>query len=126
MKKDLEAILYIKFSYMFVKKDLGPEKSNMCFGFECGDGWFSLLEDLCNKIDLYLKDKPNMKKEFMVNQVKEKFGTLRFYVTIYDDQIERYIEEAEARSAETCEVCGKPGKVIKIDGWLSCLCKMCI
>lgn len=55
-------------------------------------------------------------------QVKEKFGSLRFYVYNATDEHHSLIAFAERLSARTCEVCGKPGKINKC-GWLSCRCK---
>lgn len=57
-------------------------------------------------------------------QVKEKFGTLRFYMTHSSDEMEAIIDEAERKSAITCEACGKPGKVVG-GGWLYCRCREC-
>lgn len=51
-----------------------------------------------------------------VVQVKEKFGTLRFYVSRATDKQYNYITFAEAMSAVTCETCGKPGKLFQ-RGW---------
>jgi hypothetical protein len=56
-------------------------------------------------------------------QVKEKFGTLRFYCPL-TPEIEEYVELAERLSAVTCEVCGNCGKIR--DGvHVMCLCDAC-
>lgn len=55
------------------------------------------------------------------SQVKEKFGTLRFYMSSSNDKIEKLIDEAERKSAITCEECGEPG-VLRGGGWLKTLC----
>jgi len=47
---------------------------------------------------------------FYVSQVKEKYGTLRFYCGIASDAIYSFIDEAEVASVETCEACGKSSK----------------
>lgn len=44
------------------------------------------------------------------SQVKEKFGTLRFYMDYATDEMYKLIEEAEAKSAITCELCGAFGE----------------
>lgn len=54
-------------------------------------------------------------------QVKEKFGTLSFYMTTGTDEIYDLIAEAEKKSAVTCEVCGEPGE-LRRGGWLKTLC----
>ena len=45
-----------------------------------------------------------------VSQVKEKFGTLRFYINAGTDEHYNYIRFAENLSARICETCGAPGK----------------
>ena len=45
------------------------------FGFECDDGWFDLLYEMSKSI----KNTMIESDEIIVNQVKEKFGGLRFY-----------------------------------------------
>lgn len=83
----------------------------ICFYFECGDGWTDLLVELCQNIQKYLSTLPrDCAEDFVALQVKEKYGTLRFYLSSHDEQIELYIQDAEKRSASTCEQCGKPGK----------------
>lgn len=54
-------------------------------------------------------------------QVKEKFGTLRFYLTRTTPEQDRYVEFAEAMSAKVCEHCGAPGKR-RDGGWVRTLC----
>ncbi|MGA8223776.1 MAG: hypothetical protein WB780_19160 [Candidatus Acidiferrales bacterium] len=58
-----------------------------------------------------------------VEQVKEKFGTLRFYCG-GTEAIDKYIHLAERLSAITCESCGKTGKA-NDSGWIRTLCDSC-
>ncbi len=70
-------------------------------------GWYELINDLDDKI-AYLA--PN----YEIHQVKEKFGTLRFYVggagteidTKAADIINDLISYAEQLSENICEICG--------------------
>jgi hypothetical protein len=55
------------------------------------------------------------------SQVKEKYGTLRFYMSGGTDKIYEFIDEAERKSAQTCEVCGAHGD-LRVGGWLKTLC----
>jgi hypothetical protein len=50
-------------------------------------------------------------RPFEVLQVKQKFGSLRFYVSHghRTDAILQRIEIGESESLRTCEVCGQPG-----------------
>lgn len=94
----------------------------MVFGFECGDGWFKILLDLSSRIYCYLHVKgKKYLNSFQVTQVKEKFGTLRYYYDGGDKQINRLVNEAEKASETTCEVCGAEGKT-RGKGWYVTLC----
>ena len=70
----------------------------------CGAGWYPLITTL--DADLTLVD-----PDYEVHQIKEKFGSLRFYAetSLEGKRRERFdalIESAEARSAHICEQCG--------------------
>lgn len=56
-----------------------------------------------------------------LDQVKEKFGTLRFYYTGGDEYISGLVSMAESMSGVTCETCGAPGKQ-RGGGWIVTLC----
>lgn len=92
------------------------------FGFECGDGWADLLVELCTHINQHLKTLPkHISEDIVVLQVKEKYGTLRFYVSSYDEVIESLIQKAEKKSAVVCETCGKDA-TLKGSNWLYVAC----
>jgi len=103
--------------------EFGLETRIQTFGFECGDGWADLLVELCSKIqDYFLTIPEEVVENIRAVQVKEKFGTLRFYLNSYNETLEGLIEDARIKSSSTCEVCGDPGEVIG-DSWLRCVCK---
>ena len=54
----------------------------MAWGFECGDGWFELLNNMCHDI-VELGQNKNI--QVIAHQVKEKFGGLRFYYGVESD-----------------------------------------
>jgi hypothetical protein len=84
----------------------------IAFYFECGDGWADLLVELCQNIQAHLNTLPkDVASEIVALQVKEKFGTLRFYISHYDETLQSLIEAAAKKSAVTCEQCGKTGRV---------------
>jgi hypothetical protein len=57
-------------------------------------------------------------------QVKEKFGTLRFYMTYRTKEMRGLISEAYSKSEVTCEECGAPGK-LRNRGWWKTRCDDC-
>ena len=48
----------------------------------CGDGWFKLIDQMCYDVIKLIDDK-NI--EVIATQVKEKFGGLRFYYSLIDN-----------------------------------------
>jgi hypothetical protein len=93
-------------------------------GFCTGEGWWPLIELLCDNIQDYI-DWKNRKEQTVaqvtINQIKEKFGGLRFYYSGGDDQISGMVRIAEAVASITCETCGAPGKS-RGGGWIQTLC----
>jgi hypothetical protein len=92
------------------------EESLMSFGFECGDGWFDLILALSQKIEDATRAvglEPQSDEWPEAIQVKQKFGSLRFYLknpcVAMTEEAAALIREAEAISAKTCEICGNPG-----------------
>jgi hypothetical protein len=125
MRPELDEQLCKKYPQMMVNRDLPMTETCMCWGFECGDGWFNILNQLMGNIQHHL-DWKNRTSEVVpqvtLDQVKEKFGTLRFYYTGGDDYIRGLVTMAEAMSATTCEVCGNPGER-RDGGWIRTLCE---
>lgn len=95
------------------------------FWFEHGDGWYEIIDNLCYKIQSYVDDFDHV-EQVEASQVKEKFGSLRFYIYNGDDFIHKLIDEAEVKSGQTCEDCGAPGSIRKLGGyWLMSKCQPC-
>ena len=91
--------------------------SQQFWGFECGDGWYDILDHLCGAISQYTYDSD----EVYVDQIKEKFGKLRFYLSREDNVMHGMVTLAEYMSGHTCELCGKRGK-LRVNGWMVTLC----
>lgn len=114
--------LYDAFPDLYRGHNKSMQESLMCFGFEHNNGWFDIVYDLSAKITAYAKEKG---LDVEVVQVKEKFASLRFYIDGGDDTILKMIDDAERRSAVTCEDCGAPGKLVRRGGWFATLCNLC-
>ena len=89
----------------------------------CEEGWRDLLERACARIEAALVEGGTLK----VLQIKEKFGTLRFYwcgdmSDTAKAKVEEAIALAVARSACTCEICGAEGRLYNRDRWLATAC----
>lgn len=86
-------------------------------GADVGDGWVPLIDELIQELIALGWDKD-------CQQIKEKFGGLRFYIGSGTDAIWDAIVRAEERSYEVCEDCGAPGTVRK-GGWWKTRCDAC-
>jgi len=167
MKKELDEKLCKDFPNLYTDRRNDMMATCMCWGFECGDGWFELIYDLSSKLEplitniikkdrkwyrrlyryiskrLYWlknhklfpgeivrkmgsmswKDYNKISQRYYprASQVKEKYGTLRFYMSSETQEMSNLISVAEDLSAVTCETCGKPGKE-RGRGWYYTAC----
>jgi hypothetical protein len=80
----------------------------MCFGIECGDGWYWLINELCAALQ-YETDTFNA-PQVQFSQIKEKFGELRIYTDSNDNAVQKgQMDFAEDLSTTICENCGQMG-----------------
>ncbi|NBO99466.1 MAG: hypothetical protein EBU90_04965 [Proteobacteria bacterium] len=131
MTEDEDKVLCEKYPKIFKNRNGSIQETCMAWGFECGSGWFDIIDILCheiqNHVDWKSKDLPEEEKEFfqvVATQVKEKFGTLRFYYGGGDDVVEGMVSMAESMSHRICEECGCPGDPRK-GSWIKTLCDKC-
>lgn len=176
MSPELDKQLCEKYPKIFRDRHANMQVTAMCWGFDCDDGWYNILDALCSNIQHHIKwsrrdrasalrfnralrrglagdsaalehyfsfgakisdsavrlakeaiqkqkfrEVPPATHQVVASQIKEKFGTLRFYYTGGDSYISGLVDMAEAMSGSTCEVCGSPGKS-NSDGWIRVLC----
>lgn len=170
MRKELDELLCKNYPRIFRGRHRPVTETAMCWGFDCGDGWYRIIDTLCSDIERYVRNRRQdrlerilmnralskaikgdtsslnrlpagprqsvlrnlgdpepqcfqvpRKLDVVATQVKEKYGTLRFYIYGGDSYINGLIDMAESMSAITCEVCGAPGE-IRDGGWVRTLC----
>lgn len=95
-------------------------------------GWDNLLLALNNMLVVYDED-------YIIQQAKEKFGTLRFHFD-FSEEFKNYpnyketrlrlygmIQAIEFLSSRTCEYCGSMDDTVKLrqNGWIKTLCDKC-
>lgn len=178
MRKELDEALCVKYPEIFKDRNAPMTQTAMCWGFDCGDGWYNIIDSACMLIQghingqkshieflkqwneeiqkahagdwsfLYQKWKSEKEKAWLeenleqekekyliepreipkpyhqvvASQIKEKYGTLRFYYYGGDDYVDGVVAMAEYMSGVTCEVCGAPGKTLS-EGWVRTLCR---
>lgn len=144
MREELQKKLYQKYPKIFAQKGLPMSETNMCWGITTDDGWYNIIDTLCGCIQHHIDWKncdgkyEHMRKhrppeadgtwvqvhQVEADQVKEKYGGLRFYYIGGDDHIGGLVSFAESISLKTCETCGAPGRQTK-KGWIRTMCNPC-
>jgi hypothetical protein len=131
MTKELEQKLKDKYPKILQKIDQ----------IECRDGWYDLLDMLMGKLKFDIEQ--NGFPSIVACQIKEKFGTLRFYF----DREEKTAEEldkwaiagyhnlckyqnglitfAEILSGRICQYCGTNQNIGMTRGWITFCCEDC-
>lgn len=129
MTPKLENKIYKKFPKLYRQAKLSEMQTCMCWGFQCGDGWYQLLYNLSQKISDHVELNHDEFAEYYpeVSQVKSKYGMLRFNVDGADDEIHKMIDKAEKLADITCEDCGKEydGKMKNYGSWVYNMCDEC-
>lgn len=126
MKKELDDKLCQKYPKIFADRHADMRTTAMCWGFECNDGWYWLIDQLCDKIQSYIDLNKHLKiSQVIATQVKEKYGGLRFYYIGGDNRIDGYVSFAEHLSYAICEKCGSTENVGRTDGWIYTRCEKC-
>lgn len=149
MNEENTKMLYQDFPRLY--RGAAEKGSCMCWGFSCGDGWFRLVYELSAEIESEARKMgldPQSEYWPRALQVKEKFGTLAFYVSTPSaegnfeveemkghvlsfrpvagiESIRKLVSEAEAKSAHTCEECGAEGAMRTDGGWWRVRCEPC-
>jgi hypothetical protein len=131
MNKILDDYLCNKYPKIFADRNKPPTETCMCWGFSHQAGWFFLINYLCQSIqsyiDSYNKAEPNSVPQVVADQVKEKFGSLRFYFHGGNDEIHGMVLLAENLSYHICEKCGHFNAEVTTQGkrWVRSLCPLC-
>ena len=121
MSPELDKALCEKFPQIFADRNGSMTVTAMCWGFEVNDGWYSLIDVLCEEMQRDTDQQGAL--QVVATQVKEKHGGLSFYVHAASDRQMAMIDFAEALSYRTCEQCGAPGSLDEREGrWMTTLC----
>ena len=146
MRKELDDQIVANYPELFKDRKSPMRNTIIPWGFSCGDGWYDIIDTLCNMLTFDYRfaknnyeslkrsnatqEKIDIAKEKMDNelanvptvaQVKEKFGGLTFRINDGKEKHYNYINFANLISYKTCEVCGVPGKLYT-GGWQRTLC----
>jgi hypothetical protein len=112
MREALDKLLYKKYPLLYQQRNLSPRETLMCWGFTHGDGWYGIIDAISATLTA-------LDPEAQTIQVKEKFGTLSYYLSarVCHDMV----IAAENYSGRVCEETGYPGQMMVSHGWYSTL-----
>lgn len=123
MNKNLTEKLIDRFPYIINPDNIGLQWGT---GIDCNDGWYNLIYTLLEKIEEVYKRNNRSMDDFIVEQIKEKYGELRFYATTDLKEAFDLIDEYENLSATICENCGKSGSLhTNSNRYMLTLCEDC-
>jgi hypothetical protein len=161
MKTELQKKIFDKYPKIFGDRTKPMNETCMCWGLEVGDGWYNLIDTLCEALTYTYTTSVQVDEEdgkrlgiesynfnekssyyftieppqVIATQVKEKYGTLRFYyreeydekfmslyqtgkypelqrsIDRYSDYINGIVHFAETASGRTCEDTGQSGEL---------------
>lgn len=95
------------------------------FGIECSYGWYGLILPLYFAIQEYNDNKPEEERIY-IDQIKEKFGGLRFYISNAPKEYQDWADRIEEESYKVCETCGSVTNVTtKGRNWITTQCDKC-
>ena len=125
MSPELDKKLCDKYPKIFRDRHASMMETCMCWGFETGDGWYWLIDKLCEMLMWDPETGKHLEDPPVATQVKSKYGTLRFYVQSASDPQYAFISMAEHMSGTICESCGTTKDVFQTDGWVRTTCNAC-
>lgn len=87
-------------------------------------GWkLAFGEQMCKELKEVLIEEGFL-DDYMVLQIKEKYGQLRWYDNYGSEKLWNIISKYETLSEHTCIECGNRG-IMRDDGWISPYCDAC-
>lgn len=108
-------------SRLYPEEIIQRVKKGMGCNSRIGTGWFGLVEQLDSDI-------AKLAPDYTIDQIKEKFGSLRFYIGSIDEnvfeEVYELIRAAEKKSSEMCDVCGRPAKISTYNYLVATRCKI--
>lgn len=110
-----------KYGYSSTELDMLPSGWKKRFGLD-------ICKDLSN---VFKKSKvKNFDKRYFISQIKEKYGTLRWYDNGVPEDIckeyDKIMAKYEELSGVTCIDCGNNAKMRDLSGWYEPLCDECL
>jgi hypothetical protein len=92
MRKELDEALCAKYPLVFKDRNADMRTTAMCWGFECGDGWYNIIDTLCSHLTSDYRQ-----AEGRYDDIKDKLGQSNWRKDIITQEM---IDEAKAKMDE--------------------------
>lgn len=103
-----------EYDYSYTELDAMPRGWRKAFGLQ-------MCEELNQEIITWSEA---TQRQFRIMQIKEKYGSLRFYTNFSTKKLDEIINKYERLSERLCIDCGQPAKWIS-KGWICPWCDDC-
>ncbi len=121
--KFIEETLREKYPDVDVNQHIWNELINVNNEYEAG--WHNLIIELIGKIEeIYKKNNVDI-SEFKIDEIREKYGQLRFDAVSSISEVYNIISQYENKADTICDQCGEKGSLCEKNGWLETLCEKC-
>ena len=123
---NVRSLKYIKDNHRYlITSELSQIHNISKYGYQCDKGWYKHINKLID--DIVEVDR---KQEVRIQQIKEKFGSLRFYYMCTNDNVKNHVDiliyNCQRELLTICETCGsKKGKQTIIKNRKRILCDKC-
>lgn len=83
MNKQLDNYLCKKYPKIFAKRKSSMQESCMCWGFSCGNGWFYLIDALCERLQQHIDDPQYIEPKDIVSRLKRLWNRTGWNWIVY-------------------------------------------
>lgn len=103
-------------------------KTIIQYGFECGDGWFNVVNDFLSAIEKVCQNHDSKPLILRISVKNGKLNLSYLYtdITELDDRIDEIATFYINRSKTTCENCGTFAEITEIRDSKKSLCEDCL
>lgn len=107
MNKELSQKLFSNYKFLFQDPETGEIEQLMCFGFECGDGWYNILDSLFSELSdnvwSLTLEKEGLKREIEKTQIfieRPQSQPQNMKRIIYESQLKQALKRGDEQEAE--------------------------
>lgn len=152
MNAELEQKIYSIDEVFFRERDYDKTITCMCWGIECGDGWYEPIKGFVERVAVLNSALKSVNMCIVCEQMKSKWSEFTCYWGIeamnddnqtveldekgdrlcqaVDSMMRDTVNRCELECSKTCEICGKhepSGRGIMVCGsWLTVKCTECV